>query len=320
MRIFSAIQPSGQLHIGNYFGSIKPNLDAVKDSEQSFYYIVDLHALTTVQDPEVMRRNRIECALDILACGLDPDRTVFCFQSQVPEHTELAWILSTVTPMGLLERAVSFKEKVERGIAASAGLFNYPVLMAADILVYKADIVPVGQDQRQHLEITRDIAVKFNNVFGEIFVIPAARILKDVAVVPGTDGQKMSKSYGNTIPIFGEEATIKKAVMGIQTDSKGAADPKDPDTCVLFQIHKLFLSPAEAKALAAEYRNGLPYGEGKKRLLATIMDFFGAARNRRATLEKNPSQVLDILSQGSQKAKSIASGTMAEVRKAVGLL
>lgn len=319
MRVLSGIQPSGALHLGNYFGSMKPNLENVGKAESSVYFIVDLHALTTVQDPDSLRQFRNDAILDLLACGFDPEKAVVFFQSDVPEHAELFWILCTVTPMGLLERAVSYKDKVEKGIAASVGLFTYPVLMAADILLYDTNIVPVGKDQKQHVEMARDIAIKFNKAFGETFVLPEAQIRQDVAVVPGIDGQKMSKSYGNTIPLFSSESAIKKAIMGITTDSTGANDPKNPDTCIVYQIHKLFLSPAEQKALAAEYRGGLPYGEGKKRLLATVMDTFVPMRRKREELEKKPSLVADILKDGARKASAVASATMARVRERTGL-
>ncbi len=319
MRVLSGIQPSGQLHIGNYFGSIKPNLDYQGKADQSFFFVADLHALTTVQDAEKLRAAREDIILDYLACGFDPQKSVIFYQSDVPEHTSLAWILATLTPMGLLERAVSYKEKLAKGIAASAGLFTYPVLMAADILLYQADLVPVGKDQKQHLEMTRDIATKFNATYGKIFTIPEPMIRDAVAVVPGTDGQKMSKSYGNTIPLFGSEAETKKAIMGIVSDSKGMNDPKDPDTCVIFQLHKLFLADTEQKALADEYKNGLPYGEAKKKLLAAYLDFFAPMRKKREEFAKNPAKVGAIISDGTERAQLVAIETMARVREAVGL-
>ena len=319
MRVLSGIQPSGQLHLGNYFGSMKPNLDFLGKAEENFYFIVDLHALTTVQDPAALREFRRDAVLDLLACGFDPETAIVFFQSDVPAHAELLWILSTVTPMGLLERAVSYKDKVEKGIKPSVGLFTYPVLMAADILLYDTNLVPVGKDQKQHVEMTRDIAMKFNSTYGETFVIPEVLIREDVAVVPGTDGQKMSKSYGNTIPLFGPEAAIKKAIMGIVTDSTGANDPKDPDLCIVFQIHKLFLSSLEANALENEYRNGLSYGEGKKRLLQTYMDFFAPMRKRRSDIEKRKKYLEEVMASGAEKATIVASKTLEKVRKATGL-
>ena len=317
MRVLSAMQPSGVLHLGNYLGSMKPNLEMVSSSDQSFFFIVDLHALTTVHDAKNLKKFREDCIRDYLAAGFDPEKAVVFYQSQVPEHAELAWILSTITPMGLLERAVSYKEKVEKGIASSVGLFTYPVLMAADILLYNADVVPVGKDQKQHVEMTRDIAIKFNNTFGDTFVIPEPKIREEVAVVPGTDGQKMSKSYGNTIPLFGTDAEIKKAIMGIVTDSIGPTEPKDPDTCTVYKIHQLLLSPAEAKALADDYRNGIAYGDAKKRLLEAYLDFVRPMREKREKLSND--DVAAVLADGAAKAKSVAQPTMEKVRKAVGL-
>jgi len=318
MRVLSAMQPSGQLHLGNYFGSMLPNLQFSKEAKDSLFFIVDLHALTSVQDAKVLRQSRMDCIMDYLAAGFDPDKSIVFMQSDVPEHTELSWILSTVTPMGLLERAVSYKEKVEKGIPASVGLFTYPVLMAADILLYQADKVPVGKDQKQHVEMTRDIAIKFNNTFGETFTVPEPVIREEVAVVPGTDGQKMSKSYGNTIPLFGDEKVIKKAIMGIVTDSTGADDPKDPDSCVMYQIHKLFLDDTQTKALADEYRGGLRYGDAKTKLFEAYMDYFGKMRAKRAKITEKDAQ--EVLKEGAAKASKIAVETMETVRKAVGLL
>lgn len=321
LRVLSGIQPSGSLHLGNYFGSIKPNLELLGQASESIYFIVDLHALTSVQQADQLRKNRQDALLDLLACGFDPAKAIVFFQSDVPEHTELSWILSTVTPMGLLERAVSYKEKVQKGIAASVGLFTYPVLMAADILLYDIDVVPVGRDQKQHVEIARDLAIKFNNTFGNTFVVPEPKIRAEVAVVPGTDGQKMSKSYGNAIPIFGDEKMIQKAIMGIVTDSQDVASAKDPEKCTVFQLHKLFLSASEAKALAQKYRaGGLGYGEAKKMLFMAYMEHFGAMRRKRAELEKQPEVVRHIASEGARRAGEIAQKTMERVRKAVGLL
>lgn len=318
--------------MGNYFGSIVPNLEFVGKADavprsgavapttvESFFFIADLHALTSIRDPEELRKARREIILDYLACGFDPEKAVIYCQSDVPQHTELMWILSCVTPMGLLERAVSFKEKVEKGLSATAGLFNYPLLMAADILLYNANCVPVGRDQKQHLEMTRDIAIKFNVAFGDTLVVPEPLIRDNTAVVPGTDGQKMSKSYGNTIPLFAEESVVKKAIMGIVTDSKGASDPKDPEHCTMFQIHKLFLTERDAKELAQEYRDGLSYGEGKKRLLEATMQLFGPLREKRKELQKRKGYVEDVLLEGKKKAAAVAQETMGRVRKAVGL-
>ncbi len=321
MRILSGIQPSGQLHLGNYFGSMKPNLEYVGKGDMSLYMIVDFHALTTVQNPDELRTFRNDAILDLLACGFDPDKATLFFQSHVPEHTELSWILSTVTPMGLLERAVSYKDKVQKGIAASVGLFTYPVLMAADILLYDATLVPVGRDQKQHVEMARDIAVKFNNAFGESLILPEPKIRDEVAVIPGTDGQKMSKSYGNTIPLFGSEKVIQKAIMGIVTDSKGVAEPKDPETCAVFQIHRSFLSKEDASALADTYRaGGLGYGDAKKLLFTAYMDAFGPMRAKREELMKKSDYVQEVVQDGAKKAGKVAKATMERVRKAVGLI
>lgn len=322
MRVLSAIQPSGQLHLGNYFGSIKPNLEMAAKADRSFYFIVDLHALTTLQDPEALRKYRHDAVLDCLACGLDPSKSVIFFQSAVPAHSELMWLLLTVTPMGMLERAVSYKDKVQKGIAASAGLFTYPVLMASDILLYDIDKVPVGKDQRQHVEMARDMAVKFNAAAGkDVLVLPEPVIGENVATVPGTDGQKMSKSYGNIIPLFGDEKVIKKAIMGIVTDSKGVEEPKDPDTCTVYQIHKLFLSAAEAKAVGDKYRaGGMGYGDAKKMLLETYMDHFSAMRAKRDELSKKPAMVADVMRDGAAKASAVASKTLERAKQAVGLI
>lgn len=317
MRVLSAMQPSGRLHLGNYFGSMKPNLTLSSLAEESLFFIVDLHALTTVHDADALRTLCDEALRDYLAVGFDPEKTVMFFQSHVPEHCQLQWILSTITPMGLLERAVSYKDKVAKGISASAGLFMYPVLMAADILLYDIHRVPVGKDQKQHVEIARDLAIKFNNEFGETFTVPEPDIREETAVVPGTDGQKMSKSYGNTIPIFAEEKEVKKAIMSIQTDSRGASDPKDPDTCPIFLIHRHFLEANEASDLADSYRNGLAYGEAKKMLFETYMDHFGPMRERRAGL--TDAVLRSVAQSGASRARAIAGATMERVNKAVGL-
>jgi tryptophanyl-tRNA synthetase len=319
MRVLSGMQPSGQLHLGNYFGSMRPNLEQVGKAEESFYFVADLHALTSLQDAKALRQLRRDIVLDYLACGFDPDQAVLYFQSDVPEHTELMWILATLAPMGLLERAVSYKDKVEKGIAASVGLFTYPVLMAADILLYDANRVPVGKDQKQHVEIARDLAIKFNNAYGETLTVPEPVIREEVAVVPGTDGQKMSKSYGNTIPLFGDEKAIRKTIMGIVTDSRGPEEPKDPDTCTVYRIHKLFLTPAEAKALADEYRAGIAYGKAKEKLFDAYMAHFRPFREKRDTLAAAPGTLDRIMREGALQARSIAGATMERVRAAVGL-
>jgi len=318
MRVLSGIQPSGQLHIGNYFGYIKPNIDLIGKTEQSFTFIADLHALTTLHDAKALKEMREDSVLDYLACGFDPEKAVLFEQSQVPEHTELMWILSCITPVGLLERAVSYKDKIKQGIPASAGLFNYPVLMAADILLYDATHVPIGKDQVQHLEIARDLAMKFNKTFGkDVLTIPEPYVREETAVVPGTDGRKMSKSYGNTIPLFGEEKVIKKAVMGMVTDSKGPNDPKDPEKSTIYQIHKLVLSEENAANLAEEYKKGISYGDAKKRLLEDLMAFLKPMHERRAKLTAKDAE--EVLEAGKKRAESVARGTMAQVRAAVGL-
>ena len=319
MRVLSGIQPSGDLHLGNYFGSIKPNLDLVGTAAQSFFFVADLHALTTVHDRAAMAKNRWNIVLDYLACGFDPERAIIYYQSEIPQHVELMWVLACLTPMGLLERAVSYKDKVQKGIAATAGLFSYPVLMAADILLYDANVVPVGQDQKQHLEIARDIALKFNATFGETLVVPEPLIRDEVAVVPGVDGQKMSKSYGNTLPLFGEPAAARKRIMGIVTDSRGASDPKDPDATTIYQLHRLFLAPPDAAALAQEYRAGLSYGEAKKRLHAAYEAHFTPLRERRAELESRPDHVRQVLAQGRRRASEIAAQTLDRVYRAIGM-
>ncbi len=338
MRVLSGMQPSGDAHLGNYFGSMKPNIDLLSSgAEENIYIIVDLHALTTMHNADDLRKQRQNLTKDMLACGFDPSKGILFFQSYVPEHTELAWILSCVTPVGLLERAVSYKEKVQEGIEASAGLFTYPVLQAADILLYDANVVPVGKDQKQHLEMARDIAQKFNHRYGSTplpsrlgraetgttggegaLVVPEARIRDDVAVVPGTDGRKMSKSYGNTIPMFAGEKVIRRAIAEIVTDSKGVADAKDPDKNTIYLLHKLFLSPAEAKSLAEQYRKGgLGYGDAKKMLLEAFMDYFGEMRAKRAALKEADAE--EVMMEGAKKAKKIAAATMERVRKATGL-
>jgi len=317
-RILSGVQPSGILHLGNFFGAIRQHI-ALQDEGECFFFIADYHALTTVQDPAKLRDLVHGVALDYLALGLDPRKTAFFRQSDVPEVTELAWILSTVTGMGLLERAHSYKDKLARGISANAGLFIYPVLMAADILIYKSNVVPVGQDQVQHIEMTRDMAGYFNQTWKKVFPLPEARLDK-APVVPGTDGKKMSKSYGNTIDIFAEGAELKSSVMRVVTDSTPVADPKDPDKDNVFALYSLFASPEERAALAERYRaGGLGYGDAKKMLIAKIDEAFAPARARRRALEKEPDAVEAALRQGAQRANAVANQTMREVRAEVGL-
>lgn len=317
-RILSGIQPSGKLHIGNYFGAIKQHI-ALQDEGQGFYFIADYHALTTIQDAATLRDYTRDVALDYLALGLDPSKATLFRQSDVPEVTELTWILGTVTNMGLLERAVSYKEKVEKGIEASVGLFTYPVLMAADILIYRSNSVPVGKDQVQHIEMTQDMAGKFNRAYKEVFPIPDYRLDKGSKVL-GTDGQKMSKSYGNTIEIFAEGKALQKTVMSIKTDSKALGTPLDPETCNVFHLYSLFATEAEKNELAAKYRAGsIGYGEAKKLLLAKIEEYFAPARAKRKELVSNPEYVEEVLKKGSQRARAEAQQTMALVREAVGM-
>ena len=319
MRILTGIQPSGQIHLGNYFGAIQ-NILALQDKGEAFLFLADFHALTTVRDPEALRQGTISAALDFLACGIDPARTVFWRQSDVPEVQELAWLLSVVTPMGLLERCHSYKDKLAHGKEATHGLFAYPVLMAADILLYQSDLVPVGKDQKQHLEVTRDVALKFNNAYGAIFKIPDAYIPDTVAIVPGTDGQKMSKSYGNTIPLFDTDKAVKNAVMGIVTDSTPLEEPKDPETCTVYQIYKLLATPEQTAEMAANLRaGGYGYGHAKKALLAAYHEKFDECAKKRAELAANLDYVEGILREGAARARAIAAPTLAAARKAVGL-
>ncbi len=319
MRILSGIQPSGKLHIGNYFGMMKPAIE-LQEQGDAYLFIANYHAMTTVQDADMLREMTTDVALDFLACGIDPDKTAFYRQSDVPEVHELAWLLSTVTPMGLLERCHSYKDKVAKGIVASHGLFAYPVLMAADILAVQSNVVPVGRDQKQHVEVTRDLAIRFNNAFGDVFTVPEPSIRESVAVVPGVDGQKMSKSYDNTIEIFKEGKPLKKRVMKIVTDSKELEDPKDPDTCNVFALYKLFATEAELAELAERYRaGGMGYGHAKTELLGKINEYFGPMRERRAELVTDMDYVNDVLRQGAEKAAVLARETLQKARQAVGL-
>jgi tryptophanyl-tRNA synthetase len=319
MRVLSGIQPSGKLHIGNYFGMMRPAIELQEEGE-AFLFIADYHALTTVSDPDALRAGVRDVALDFLACGLDPSRTAFYRQSDVPEVTELAWLLSVIAPMGLLERCHSYKDKLARGLVASHGLFSYPVLMAADILAVQADVVPVGRDQKQHVEVTRDLAIKFNHQYGEVFRIPEPRIRDEVAVVPGIDGQKMSKSYGNTLELFGDAGELKKRVMRIVTDSTPLEEPKDPSSCSVFALYKLFATPEEAEDLAARYRaGGLGYGTAKKELLEKIRETFAPLGEKRAELERDPDGVEDVLRDGARRARDLVRHTLSRARRAVGL-
>lgn len=319
VRVLSGIQPTGSPHLGNYFGALRQYI-TLQDGNDPFYFIASYHALTALQDPALLREYTLGVALDFLALGLDPKKSALFAQQDVPEVTELTWILSCVTPMGLLERAVSYKDKIAQGLTPNHGLFAYPVLQAADILIYLSDIVPVGQDQKQHLEITRDIAGKFNQQFGEVFVIPEPYILDATAVVPGVDGSKMSKSYGNDIGIFEEGGSLKKKVMSIVTDSAPVEASKDPSASTPFLLLKLFASEQETAEWAARYEaGGMGYGEVKKRLLGLINEYFAPFRERRRELEKDPAYVMDVLTDGGMRARAVAQQVMHKVREATGL-
>ena len=319
-RILSGIKPTGRLHIGNYFGMMRPAIDW-QDKGEALYFIADYHALTTVHDPAQLRAATRGVALDFLACGLDPAKAVLFKQSDVPQVTELTWLLSVLTPMGLLERCHAYKDAVARGFAASHGLFAYPVLMAADILIYDSDIVPVGKDQKQHVEVTRDLAIKMNETFGEgLLRIPQPSILPDLATIPGLDGQKMSKSYGNTIELFLEEKALKKKIMGIVTDSTPVEAPKDPTNSSIVALYRLFASADETAQMEADFRaGGFGYGDFKKRLFAAIWDHFAPARARRAELERDPGIIDEVLKKGAVRANELANVTLHRVRKAMGL-
>ncbi|MBO5309501.1 MAG: tryptophan--tRNA ligase [Lentisphaeria bacterium] len=319
MRILTGIQPSGTPHIGNYFGAMR-QVCSIQDKGETFIFLADYHSLTTGPDPEQLRQNVLELALNYLSCGVDPQKSVLFRQSEVPEVCELTWILNNVTPVGLLERAHSYKDKIAKGFSPNNGLFSYPVLMASDILIYGSNLVPVGKDQKQHLEITRDIAIKFNNQYGEIFTIPEELIPEEVAIVPGIDGQKMSKSYNNTIPIFGKEKAIRKTIMNIVTDCKQLEDPKDPDNCNVVALFKLFASGEELEEMKAKYRaGGYGYGHAKQALFEKMWSYFEPMRQKRAELENNLDFVWEVLRKGGEKAREEAQMTMDKVRKAVGL-
>jgi tryptophanyl-tRNA synthetase len=319
-RILSGIQPSGTLHLGNYFGAMAQHV-ALTDEGQAYYFIADFHALTTVQDSGRLRRMVTDVALDYLAVGLDPARCTLFRQSDVPEVAELTWILSCVTPMGLLERATSYKDKLAHGLSPRAGLFFYPVLMAADILAYRSELVPVGKDQVQHLEMARDIAQAFHRAFDcEVFTLPEARLAERAEVVPGTDGQKMSKSYGNTIGIFAEGKPLRQAVMSIKTDSRGVEEPKDPESCDVYRLYRLVAPPAQAEEMAARLLGGgYGYGDAKQALLAAIDERFGPARERRRALAADPAHVEAVLAQGGRRARAVAAALLAEVREVCGM-
>ena len=318
-RILSGIQPSGEIHLGNYFAMMKPAIEMQHDAE-TFLFIADLHALTVLPDPELLKERSFNAAVDFLACGLDPEKTVFFLQSDIKEIPELTWILNCLTPMGLLERCHSYKDKTAKGMKPNHGLFAYPVLMSADILMYKSTTVPVGRDQKQHVEVARDIAQRFNNRYGEILVLPEEKIREDVAVVPGTDGQKMSKSYGNTIEIFGDLKKLRKKFMSIITDSKALEEPKDPETCPVFALYKLFANEDQVAEMAEKYRaGGYGYGHAKQELFEMFEEYFKKFRTKRDELAADRQYVKSVLSKGAEKARAVAEETMREVRNAVGL-
>jgi len=319
IRILSGIQPSGALHIGNYFGMMRPAVGLQAEGE-ALYFIADYHALTSLRDPEMLRANSRRVALDFLACGLDPERATLFRHSDVPQVTELAWILSTLAPMGLLERATSYKDKIARGMSPNVGLFSYPILMAADILIYDSDVVPVGKDQKQHIEITRDLAVKMNETYGQIFKLPEPRIQPETETVPGIDGQKMSKSYGNNIDIFGDAKEMRKRVMSIVTDSLAVDAPKNPARSTIFKLYSLVASKDEiADMHEAFVKGGTGYGDFKKQLFEKLWEYFTPMRKRREEILKDKSYIDDVLARGAKRANGIANQVMDRVRKAVGL-
>ncbi|GAB4174731.1 MAG: tryptophan--tRNA ligase [Geothermobacteraceae bacterium] len=320
MRVLSGIQPSGSLHLGNYFGMMQKMIAYQQDAEL-FCFIANYHAQTTVSDGKVLARGTLEAAANFLALGLDPDKSTFWVQSDVPEVQELTWVLSNFTPMGLLERCHSYKDKVSQGIKPNHGLFSYPVLMTADILLFQSDRVPVGKDQKQHLEVARDIAIKVNNEYGEIFTIPEAEIDEDVAIIPGLDGRKMSKSYGNTIDLFLDDKALRKQVMRIVTAPIPVEEPKDPDACNVYKIYRLFLTREEDEALRARYRaGGLGFGEVKQELFEKIRDTFAPYAEKRRELLDNPDSIREALRLGAEKARYVAAKTMRKVRKKSGLV
>jgi tryptophanyl-tRNA synthetase len=320
MRILSGITPSGTLHLGNYFGMMKPAVE-LQDQGEALYFIADYHSLTSVFDADKRRRFTWDVALDCLACGFDPKKAVLFRQSDVPEVTELSWLLTSVTPMGLLERCHSYKDKIAHGISPNHGIFAYPVLMAADILIYDSNSVPVGRDQKQHIEVTRDIAIKFNELYGQTFVVPEPLIRDATAIVPGLDGQKMSKSYGNTIEIFGDEKALRKKIMGIVMDSRTPQEPKpDADKNLAIIFLKLVAEPAVARDYEDRLRaGGLGYGDLKKALFENYWNYFADARAKRAELVANPEYVEQILKEGAAKARALAKKVLTRARWACGL-
>ncbi|MHB8202454.1 MAG: tryptophan--tRNA ligase [Desulfomonilaceae bacterium] len=319
MRVLSGIQPSGALHLGNYLAMMKPMISYM-DRSQLFVFVVNMHAMTSVTDGEKLAEGTLEAASDFLALGLDPHRSIFWVQSDVPEVVELAWILTCITPMGLLERCHSYKDKVAKGISPNHGLFAYPVLMAADILLYQANVVPVGKDQKQHIEVARDIAIKFNSIYGDTFIIPEGEISDQVATVPGIDGQKMSKSYGNTIEIFLDEKSLRKRVMSVKTDSTPVDQPKDPETCNLFQIYRHFAPKERVEEVKRLYiEGGASYGVVKKELAEILWELFREPRQEKQKLLGDPGYIRSVLADGAKKAREIATPTIEDVRRKIGV-
>ena len=319
MRVLSGIQPTGRFHWGNYFGAIRQYID-LQHGNESYYFIANLHALTTVREPKVLRQNTLDAAIDLLALGLEPSKAILFVQSDVPEVSELCWLLMTGAPMGLLERCHAYKDKKERGLPADAGLFTYPVLMSADILAYDSNIVPVGADQVQHIEVCRDLAGSFNHKFGEVFVLPQAKVLESSAKVPGTDGEKMSKSYDNTIEVFEDPKAVRKKVMRITTDSRPMDQPKDPESDHLFQLYSLFATPEKRDEMAELYRRGgFGYGQVKTALADVAESYFAEARARRESLAADPRRVEEILADGAKRARKKAAEVLARAQKACGI-
>lgn len=319
--ILSGITPSGKLHLGNYFGAIRQHIQMQEEGD-AFYFIANYHSLTSITDGDEIRENTLDIALDYLALGLDPEKCTFFAQSDVPQVTELAWILGTFCPVSLMEKGVAYKDKVAQGMSPNIGLFTYPILQAADILIYNSDLVPVGQDQKQNIEICRDLAGKVNHTYGkELLKLPEEHIVESVAVVPGIDGRKMSKSYGNTIGIFDEGKTLKKKVMSIETDSTPLDEPKDPDSCNVFALIKLFADEATREEIAEKYRaGGYGYGHAKKALLGMIETYFAEAREKRKDLAEKPDYIIDILKEGGRKARERAETVMRPLREATGII
>jgi tryptophanyl-tRNA synthetase len=318
-RILSGIKPTGKPHIGNYFGMMRPAIEW-QDRGEAFYFIADYHALTTVFDPAALRENSLGVALDFLACGLDPAKAVLFRQSDVPQVTELAWLLSCVTPMPMLENCHAYKDHLAKDRVPSHGLFAYPVLMAADILIYDSNVVPVGRDQKQHVEVTRDLAAKMNALYGKVFIVPEASILPSVETIPGLDGQKMSKSYDNTIELFLDEKVLRKKVMGIKTDSIPMEAPKDPSSSSIVALYRHFATADDVEKMEADFRaGGVGYGDFKKRLFGAIWDYFAPMRARRAELAADIAGVERVLAKGAERAGAVAEHVMKRVRSAVGL-